>query len=274
MPLLQRPDGVTLPWEARGDGPLVVVAHQFFSPASVFEGLMADLARDHRIVTYDVRGTGEATRQGPYDLDTDAEDLAALIDEAGGRAVVLAMADGCNRTVRLGAEHPELVEAIVSPAGNPVGRRAVAGTDGLAASESVLAALVEMVKTDYRGALRTMFSTSNPGQSEETTRDRVSETVEYCPQEAALPRMMDWIEDDPADLSRSFGDRLWVLEHGTNPWFPIAVARRAREILPEANILEVEDGPITRPDIAAGIVRGITAGTAAGVLAESHEQPG
>jgi pimeloyl-ACP methyl ester carboxylesterase len=264
VPRLPLPDGVSLAWEERGDGPLVVLVNQFFGRAEVFTGLIEDLARDHRVVTYDLRGTGESTRQGPYDFETDAADLAALLEAVGPPALVIAFADGCNRAVRVAARHPELVTTVVSPAGNPVGRQATEGTEALAGSDSVLAALLEMMGTDYRGALRTMFATSNPDWDEERVRQRVVATVEACPQEAALPRMRDWIADNVAEEARALGDRLWMLEDGTNPWFPIEVARRTISILPEAHILEVEDGAITRPDIAAGVVRGLTAAEAVG----------
>ena len=264
MPRISLPDGVSLAWETRGEGPLVVLANQFFGQPETFTGLIEDLVRDHRVVTYNLRGTGESTRQGPYDFETDAADLLAVIEAAGPPALVVAFADGCNRAVRVAARYPELVTAVVSPAGNPVGRQATEGTEALAGSDSVLAALLEMMRTDYRGALRTMFTTANPDWDEERVRQRVGVTVEICPQDAAVPRMRDWIADNVAEEARALGDRLWMLEDGTNPWFPIEVARRTRSILPDAHILEVEDGAITRPDIASGVIRGLTAAETVG----------
>ena len=80
----------------------MVLANQFFSTRDVFGGLLADLAPDHRMVSYDLRGTGESSREGPYDIATDALDLAALIEQLGEPAVVLGLADGCNRAVQGG----------------------------------------------------------------------------------------------------------------------------------------------------------------------------
>jgi pimeloyl-ACP methyl ester carboxylesterase len=263
LPLLKRPDGIELAWDERGEGPLVVLVNQFFGRAATFGALIADLTRDHRLVSYDPRGIGDSTRAGPYTSETDADDLEAILDLWDEPAVLIAFADGCNRAVRVAARRPELVTAIVSPAGNPVGLSAVQGTDALAASASVLEALVGMLSTDYRSALRTMFATANPDWDEDSVRDRVALTVEALPQEAAVPRMKNWIADNVTDESRVVGDRLWMLEDGTNPWFPIEVARQTREILPEAHVLEVEDGAITRPDIAAGIIRSLTTGAPA-----------
>jgi pimeloyl-ACP methyl ester carboxylesterase len=261
---------VELAWDECGEGPLVVLVNQFFGRPETFRGLIGEVSRDHRFVTYDLRGMGDSTRTGPYTFETDAEDLEALLDLLGEPAVLIAFADGCNRAVRVAARRPDLVTAIVSPAGNPVGLAAVEGTDALAGSASVLEALMGMMSTDYRGALRTMFATANPDWDEDSVRERVAITVESLPQEAALPRMKNWIADDVTEDARIVGDRLWMLEDGSNPWFPIEVARQTRKILPDAHVLEVEDGAITRPDIAAGVIRSLTAG--APVASQRGEQ--
>lgn len=264
MKLLTRPDGVSLAWKQHGEGPSIVLANQFFGVAETFAPLLEDLERDHRVVTYNLRGTGDSAREGPYNAEVDAADLEAIVELAGGPAVLLAFADGCNRAVRVAARRPDLAIAVVSPAGNPVGLAAVEGTDALAGSSGVLQALVGMMSTDYRSALRTMFATANPDWDDESVRQRVATTVEILPQEAALPRMKAWIADDVTEEARALGDRLWMLEDGSNPWFPIEVARQTRAILPEANILEVSDGAISRPDITAGVIRRLTSGAAVG----------
>jgi pimeloyl-ACP methyl ester carboxylesterase len=259
MPVLQLPDGAELHWDERGEGPLVVIAIQFFSQPWVFAGLIELLAEDHRVVTYDPRGTGRASRVGPYDIETDAADLLAVVEAAGPPAVVVSMGDGSNRAVHAAAARPDLVDAVVCAAGNPVGAVAVEGTDGLAGSESVLDALVSMMETDYRGALRSMMATANPDFDEETLRSRVDATSENCPQAAAVGRMRSWIADDALEAARALGDRLWVLESEGNLWFPLEVARRSRALIPEAHVKEVTGGALSRPDITADVVRSLTA---------------
>jgi hypothetical protein len=128
-----------------------------------------------------------------------------------------------------------------------------------------------MMSTDYRGAWRTMFATANPDWDDERVRERVSATVEMLPQEVALPRMRAWIADEIAGESKIVGDKLWLLEDGSNPWFTMEVARRTRTILTEAHILEVEDGAISRPDIAAGVIRRLAAGEAVAASREAGE---
>jgi hypothetical protein len=165
-----------------------------------------------------------------------------------------------------------VVSHVISPGGNPVGRLAAENTESLAGSESVLEALLGMFDTDYRSGLRTMIDSANPQLDDEGVRDRLERTVEHCPHEAAVPRLRDWISDDAGDDARALGDRLWLLEHGKNPWFLIESARKTNEFLPEAHVVEVEDGPLSRPDIAAEVVRRVTAGGRAKVSSGAREQ--
>jgi pimeloyl-ACP methyl ester carboxylesterase len=259
VPLLERPDGARIHWEERGDGPPVVFATHFFGFPGVFEGLIADLSRDHRVVTYDPRGMGESSADGPYDMATDADDLGALIEEIGPPALLVGMGDGINRAVELAADRPELVAAVLSPGGNPIGRQAAEGTDALVDSPAVLKALTSMMETDHRAAFRTMGASANPQMTEEEARERVDRVAAYCPQDVAAARLRAWIGSVPLEEARAVGDGLWLLVlEDDNPWFPNDTTARTRELLPEAHIEEVENGPISRPDLTAGVIRRIT----------------
>ncbi len=81
MPRLRRPDGAELEWWIEGhDGPLVAIATMAFHPTLACHGIAHELARDHRVLRYDLRGTGASSLTPPYDIETDAADLAALGD--------------------------------------------------------------------------------------------------------------------------------------------------------------------------------------------------
>lgn len=259
MATLSRPDGVEIHWGERGEGPPVVLANQVIGFPGVFEALIADLATDHRVVFYDLRGNGKSSRQGPYDFDTDTGDLEAVIEAAGPPAVLIGLADGCNRAVKLAARRPELVAAVVAPGGNPLGRKAYEGLDALAGSDSVRAAVLEHLRNDYRGALRALLTDFNPQMSDEEVRERIDATVAYSPHDSALPRLLEFVDDDSHEEALAVGGKLWILWHGDNEWFPASGIPRTRELLPEAHVEEAEGGALSRPDIAAGVVRGITA---------------
>lgn len=256
--MLVRPDGVELHWEERGQGAPVVLVCACMSFPAVFEDLVSLLAEEHRLVSYDPRGSGASTRRGPYEQATDAGDLEALLEEVGP-AVLVTLGDGCNRAVRVAARRPELVHAIVTPGGNPLGRSVLGSSEGLAASQSVLSALVEMLRTDYRAALRTTMSTTNPQMDDDQVRERVDAMADYAPQDVTLARLLAWIEDDAAEEARVAGQKLWLLHHPHNPWFPLDIVEPTREALPEAHVEVVEDGPLSRPDITAAVVRRLSA---------------
>jgi pimeloyl-ACP methyl ester carboxylesterase len=261
---LERPGGVELHWEDRGEGPLVVLAPWWSGYPGVYEGLLSDLARDHRVVTWDARGTGLSTRTGPYDMETDCSDLVAILEAAGGDAVVLSTADGANRGVRVAARRDDLVAAVVALGTAPFARMDFEGSEGMIASDNVVRAFIEMVERDYRGALRTLLSATNSQMSEAELRERVGIQVSYCPQEPAAARVRAWADDDPTAAARETGERLWILAAPdvAGPWLPPAHERRrlTEKLTPKAHIEEGEagTGPISQPGLAADVIRRIS----------------
>jgi pimeloyl-ACP methyl ester carboxylesterase len=263
MPIVERPGGVEIHWREHGQGPLVVIASYWSLHPSMYDNVVAELEVDHRVVLYDDRGVGASTRQGPYDIETSSADLAAVIEAAGAPAVLLATADGSNRSVRALAARPDLITGIVCVGGAPIGRRSFADFEAMAASDGVVAALLSQVETDYRGALRGILASTNPQMSDDELRERVSAQSEYVPREAAVGRINAWVGDEPVELARAAGDRLWVAvsEGLGGGWFPSGAALREllEAMLPEARIFDVDDGLVSRPDQAAALVRRVSA---------------
>jgi pimeloyl-ACP methyl ester carboxylesterase len=263
MPLIERPGGVNIHWEQQGSGPLVLLAPYANAHPSVYDPLEADLLQDHRVARFDDRGTGQSTRTGPYDMETGTDDLEAVLDEAGGPAVVIALADAVHRGARVAVRRPDLIDAVVVPGGTPAGRTRLEGSDAMVASDSVVDAFMSMGATDYRSALRTVVSAANSQMSEDEIRERVKAQIEYQPQETVVARWRAWAEDDTTDEGREMGDRLWILysDNMSGGWFPAGdeARRLSLRLFPQAHVEEVEDGMISRPDLVSGIVRRITA---------------
>jgi pimeloyl-ACP methyl ester carboxylesterase len=264
VPDLDRDDGTTIHWEQRGEqGPLVVVASYWSMHPSVYDPVTTELEGDHRVVRYDDRHAGESTHVGPYDLETAAADMAAVIEAAGSPAVVVSQADGTNRAVRVMAERPELVTAIVANGGVPVGRRHFEGFEALVTSEGVVEALTSQVETDYRGSIRGILSATNTQMSEGELRERVEKQIAYSPGPAAAERLRAWTGDDPIELARGAGDRLWLLysEGAGGGWFPTGpeAQKLIEGLLPDARHVEVADGMVSRPDQTAEVVRRVAA---------------
>lgn len=263
MPHLARPDGVKINWEERGSGPLVLLVPYANGNPAVYDPLEAELVVDHRVVRYDDRGTGESDRSGPFDMETGADDLEAVLEEVGAPGTVIALGDAVHRAARVTARRPDLVDALVVPGGTPAGRTRLEGSDAMVASDSVLDAFFGMAATDYRGAVRTSVEAANPQMNIDEIRERVNRQVAYQPQETVLARWRAWSEDDATDAGRDCGERLWLLysEDLTGGWFPAGEEGRrlARQLFPDAHVERIADGMISRPDLVGAIVRRVTA---------------
>ena len=268
---LQRPDGVEIHWEEQGQGPLVVVVHQLlWSFPQVYAELIDDLARDHRVVTYDARGCGASTRRGPYDPATDAGDLLALASAAGGAAVAIAVGYGYHIAARVASARPEAISDLlcVQPAAAAIlPRSELRQAEVMGGSDSVMEMLKQLMRTDQRAAVRTLLTAANPELSEDELRERASHVGTYVSLESTLERTETWLADDPSEYSRALGGRLRILHPETEPIFEGALTDRVRELYPEAHVEEVPGGPISRPELIAAWVRrvsGVKADSAAG----------
>jgi pimeloyl-ACP methyl ester carboxylesterase len=238
----------------------VAVVLMALQPPGVCRGLVEALASDHRVLTYDVRGTGGSSGGGSYDMETDTADLAAVVDEAGGGALAVATGDGARRAVRAAAERPDLIHTVAISGEMPLGQVTGSGrSEALADSPAVLEALLGLLEVDYRTGLRTMFTSSGDSEwHEQALRERLRAIEAHCPPEAGVPRMGAWVRDDSIEHGRALGDRLWYLHYPGNAWFQGSIEAVRRD-LPRARVHEVTDGVISRPEENAAAIRRILA---------------
>jgi hypothetical protein len=83
--------------------------------------------------------------------------------------------------------------------------------------------------------------------------------VAYTSLEALQFRQQWFTADDMVDRSRALGSRLWIA-HWDSPWVPRGIDERLRELVPEAHMEPVDEGPISRPDLTAAVIRKALAG--------------
>lgn len=161
--------------------------------------------------------------------------------------------------VRVTAERPQLIEAVVLASSVVELQFEQREIDSLAASESVVEAGLKQLRVDPRPVLRTMISITNPQLNDVEAGERVAAQVAYCPPDVAQQRAeASFFSDDLTRIGPALGGRLWII-YFENPLSPRELLKSARELMPEAHIVDAEDGPISRPDITAGVVRKITA---------------
>ena len=122
-------NGTTLHVVEQGpaDGPVLVLGHSLFFDLTMFDPLVEELGDAFRVVRYCHRGQGGSARDAPYDMDTLADDAAALIealDLAPCHYVGNSM--GGFVALRLAARRPDLVAGVaaVGSSGGVEGKKA------------------------------------------------------------------------------------------------------------------------------------------------------
>jgi pimeloyl-ACP methyl ester carboxylesterase len=94
METVQSHDGTTIAFDRSGLGPALVLIVGAFSDRSSSKSLAAGLGSRFTVYEYDRRGRGDSDEKGPYSIEREVEDLAALIEAAGGSAFVFGHSSG------------------------------------------------------------------------------------------------------------------------------------------------------------------------------------
>ncbi|MGW1352265.1 alpha/beta fold hydrolase [Streptomyces sp. NPDC002409] len=87
-------DGTMIAYRRRGEGPPVVLVGGALGTAETEAPLARLLAPRFHVVTYDRRGRGASGDSGPYAVEREIEDLAAVVTAVGGRASVFGVGAG------------------------------------------------------------------------------------------------------------------------------------------------------------------------------------
>lgn len=88
MQTVRSNDGSRIAYDRHGSGPVVILVagalgYRKFTKMEELAKLLAD---GFTVVNYDRRGRGDSTEAGPFSLDREIEDIAALIESEGGSA--------------------------------------------------------------------------------------------------------------------------------------------------------------------------------------------
>ena len=87
-------DGTSIAFERTGDGPPIVLVCGGSVDRGSNAGLAAELASTFSVYNFDRRGRGDSTDTAPYAIEREIEDIAAVIDAAGGRAALYGSSSG------------------------------------------------------------------------------------------------------------------------------------------------------------------------------------
>lgn len=226
-------DGTPIGFERAGTGdPLVLVDGALGYRAGGPSGpLAALLTSDFTVYTYDRRGRGESGDTQPYVVDREVEDLAAVIEEAGGSAHVYGTSSGARLALQaavLGLAIPAL--ALWEPNFIVDDSRAPLPTD-------YVSHLEELVTADKREEAVEYFMTAGAGIPIEFVAPMrgtpalawmasVAHTLAYD------GRVVDGMTLRP-DVVAGISIPTLVLDGGTTPWLS-AGARALTAAMPTA----------------------------------------
>ncbi|MET0233995.1 MAG: alpha/beta hydrolase [Kibdelosporangium sp.] len=93
-------DGTKIAFERAGEGPPIIFVTGAFNDRSTCAPLARLLETRFTVITYDRRGRGDSGDTLPYAVAREAEDLAALIAEAGGSAFVFGFSSGARLALK------------------------------------------------------------------------------------------------------------------------------------------------------------------------------
>ena len=94
MQLVTSQDGTRIAYDKSGEGPAIILVNGALATRSSTSELAQLLADHFTVYSYDRRGRGDSADTRPYSVEREIEDIAALIDAAGGSAYVYGKSSG------------------------------------------------------------------------------------------------------------------------------------------------------------------------------------
>ncbi|MBU2662404.1 alpha/beta hydrolase [Actinoplanes bogorensis] len=239
-------------FEDHGSGRPIVLIHGFPQDGTSWEKQVGPLLdAGHRVITYDRRGFGRSGRPATgYDYDTFAADLDALMTQLDlTDAVLVGFSMGTGDVARYLSRYgsARVTRAVMIATLGP--QFAWSEDDPIGFPPEVFAGIAEQIRTDRFAYLERYFQThfvtaTNLGVriSEQALRANFANAATASAL-ATLHCVDAWQEDFRSDLPKI--DVPLLVLHGTaDQNIPIDFgARRIRQFVPSAEIIEVEDGP-------------------------------
>ena len=114
MSQVRSKDGTPIAYERFGSGPALILVDgalcsRAFGPSPKLAPL---LARHFSVFAYDRRGRGQSGDTLPYSPAREVEDIAALVQEAGGSASLLGLSSGGALALQAAAESPGINKVV------------------------------------------------------------------------------------------------------------------------------------------------------------------
>jgi 3-oxoadipate enol-lactonase len=209
-------DGVALSVVVTGDGDPLLLIPGIGAGRSAFDPILADLARAHRVITFDPRGIGESTGGGHETLTAMALDAVVVLEAAEvASAAVFGASMGGLVAQHLVVDHPDRVACLMLAATAPGGD---SGVDATPAHQAALMGKGARTPEDaYRMACTVLYSP----QFQRTHTDFIEAQIRERALHPVRPRLFSaqfkamWEPDDSFGRLPSVTAPTLVL-HGTD----------------------------------------------------------
>lgn len=116
MPRINR-NGVNIYYDVHGDGPPLLLTHGYSSTSAMWHGQVDALARNHRLILWDMRGHGQSDYPDDpkaYSEALTVGDMASILDAVGAkRAIIGGLSLGGYMSLAFYRTHPERARALL-----------------------------------------------------------------------------------------------------------------------------------------------------------------
>jgi len=116
MPRVER-DGVSIYYEVHGEGPPLLLTHGYSSTSAMWHGQVDALARDHKLILWDMRGHGQSDYPDDpkaYSEELTVGDIAAILDAVGApRAIIGGLSLGGYMSLAFYRAYPARTRALL-----------------------------------------------------------------------------------------------------------------------------------------------------------------
>ena len=235
-------DGTAIAFDRTGEGPPIIlvggaIQHRAMDPTTAW--LAALLAPRFTVTHYDRRGRGDSGDTEPYAVEREVEDLEALVEEAGGSALLYGMSSGGALALEAAARGVVATKlALYEP---PF----MVGDDGARAPEDFATRLSELTASGRRGDAVELFLSEGPGVPADVIAQMRSEPIWPAMESVAHTLVYDTtIMDDQesllAERAPSVTAPTLVLDGGASPQWMRNAAQTLADRLPNAQCRTLE----------------------------------
>ncbi|PZF97525.1 alpha/beta fold hydrolase [Micromonospora deserti] len=232
-------DGTRIAYERSGEGPPVILVGGAFNDRSTTRELGEALAPDFTVIGYDRRGRGDSGDTAPYEIRREVEDIATLVEAAGGKAHLYGLSSGAILAARAAAHGVPATGLVMFEPPFQVGPHAGSRPD-------VSARVAELIAAGDRGGAVQHFVVTAVGLPPEAVagmRDQpvwpylesMAHTLPYDTQISAGGVL-------PADLLATITVPTLLVDSTASPQWLRDGARAAAEAVPGARHVSLDGG--------------------------------